>query len=351
MQKITIVTDAWHPQINGVVRSIENTVSELSAMGIEVSLITPQMFRNIPCPTYPEIRLAVGRPGKVAEMLTRQEPTFVHIATEGPLGLAARRWCKKHGKPFSSSYHTRFPEYISARWPVSEKLLYSFMRRFHNAGNACMVATGSLERELDERGFKNLKRWSRGIDTQLFQPREKRPNPFGLPRPVFMTVSRVAVEKNLPAFLELELPGSKVVVGDGPARADLERKYPDVHFTGMKTGNDLAEAYAQADVFVFPSKTDTFGNTILEALASGVPVAAYPVMGPIDILGGHPQAGCLNNDLQAAALAALQCSSEAARALAETYTWRAAAIQFWENAVSANDNMAGTPRGRGANQH
>lgn len=337
MQKITIVTDAWHPQVNGVVRSIENTIRELHAMGIGTELITPQMFRNIPCPTYPEIRLAIGLPGRVAKLLSKQEPTFVHIATEGPLGLAARRWCKKRNKPFSTSYHTRFPEYVSARLPVPESLLYSFMRRFHNAGNACMVATESLERELDQRGFQNLKRWTRGINAELFRPMEKQAAPFDLPRPIFMTVSRVAVEKNLPAFLELDLPGSKVVVGDGPARADLQERFPKVHFTGMKTGEDLAAAYAQADVFVFSSKTDTFGNTILEALASGVPVAAYPVMGPADILGGFPQAGNLNEDLRRAALNALECSGKAARALAESYTWQAAANQFWQNAVQANE--------------
>lgn len=339
MKKITIVTDAWRPQINGVVRSIEYTIAELEHMGIEVALITPQMFTNIPCPTYPEIRLALAKPGSIGALLVKQEPTYVHIATEGPLGLTARNWCLRHGKPFSTSYHTRFPEYVSARWPVPESLLYAYVRRFHNAGNICMVATESLERELAEKGFRNLHRWSRGIDARLFRPMEREETPFGLPRPIFMTVGRVAVEKNLPAFLDLDLPGSKVVVGDGPAREELQLRYPEVHFTGFRTGEALAATYAQADVFVFPSKTDTFGNTILEALASGVPVAAYPVTGPGDILKGHETAGIVNDDLARAAIDALGCSRLAARALAETYSWQAATEQFWRNAVMANGQV------------
>lgn len=340
MKKITIVTDAWRPQINGVVRSIEYTVAELKRMGIEVALITPQMFTNIPCPTYPEIRLALAIPGQIGQLLKQQEPTYIHIATEGPLGLTARNWCLRNGKPFSTSYHTRFPEYVSARWPVPESLLYAYVRRFHNAGNVCMVATESLEVELAEKGFNNLHRWSRGIDARLFRPMAQLETPFGLPRPIFMTVGRIAVEKNLPAFLDLDLPGSKVVVGDGPAREELQARYPKVHFTGFRTGEALAETYAQADVFVFPSKTDTFGNTILEALASGVPVAAYPVTGPGDILRGQGEAGIVDEDLQKAAMAALGCSRDAARKLAETYSWQAATEQFWMNAVRANETVA-----------
>ncbi len=336
MKKIAIVTDAWRPQINGVVRSIENTVEELRRMGIEVTLITPQMFSSIPCPTYPEIRLALATPGQVGQMLAQEQRSFVHIATEGPLGLSARGWCMRNGKPFSTSYHTRFPEYVSARWPIPESLLYGYVRRFHNAGNVCMVATESLEQELSAKGFQNLRRWSRGIDARLFRPMTKLETPFGLPRPIFMTVGRVAVEKNLPAFLDLDLPGSKVVVGDGPAREELQARYPHVHFTGFRTGEALAEAYGQADVFVFPSKTDTFGNTILEAMASGIPVAAHPVTGPGDILKNHEDAGALDDDLRAACLRALQCSPAAARALAESYSWRAATEQFWANVELAN---------------
>lgn len=331
MKKITVVTDAWLPQINGVVRSIQNTNRELERMGIEVAMVTPQTFRNVPCPTYPEIRLSVATYWQVARAIQAAAPDAVHIATEGPLGILARRWCLKNNVSFSTSYHTRFPEYVAARFPVPIHWMQAFVRWFHNAGNGCMVATASLERELARLGLRNLLRWSRGIDQSLFSPRPLEDLPFGLPRPIFLTVGRVSVEKNLPAFLDLNLPGSKVVVGDGPARVDLQRRYPDVLFTGLKTGRDLANAYAQADVFVFPSRTDTFGNTILEALASGVPVAAYPVTGPIDIIEPGSHAGALHEDLQQACLAALQCSREDARALARKFTWEAASRQFLDN--------------------
>jgi glycosyltransferase involved in cell wall biosynthesis len=334
--KITLVTDAWHPQVNGVVRSVENTNRELETMGIDVSMITPAHFASVPCPTYPEIRLSLARRRKVARLIEEQQPACVHIVTEGPLGLAARSWCIRNEVPFTTSYHTRFPEYVAARFPVPTSLLYRYVRWFHNAGTGCMVATESLETELAQKGLNNLLRWSRGIDATLFRPRPKVERPFDLPRPIFMTVGRVSVEKNLPAFLALDLPGSKVVVGDGPARKKLEAQFPDALFTGVKFGAELAEAYAQADVFVFPSKTDTFGNTILEALASGVPVAAYPVTGPIDILGRDPDAGALNNDLHLAAMAALDCSPDAALALGRTFTWEAATEQFWNNVLIAN---------------
>ncbi|MBB3945559.1 glycosyltransferase involved in cell wall biosynthesis [Rhizobium skierniewicense] len=338
MTRITIVTDAWHPQVNGVVRSIENTNAELERIGVVVCMVTPQSFHSVPCPTYPEIRLSVAGYRRVSREIEKGQPSYVHIATEGPLGFMARRWCIKHGMRFSTSYHTRFPEYVAARFPIPESWLYAFVRWFHNGGSTCMVATPSLQKELDTRGVKNLKRWSRGIDSRLFHPREKTERPFDLPRPIFMTVGRVAVEKNLPEFLDLDLPGSKIVVGDGPARAELQNKYPNVLFTGVKTGEDLARAYAEADVFVFPSKTDTFGNTILEALASGVPVAAFPVMGPIDILGDHPNASALNTDLRQACLRALDCSPEAARALSNTYSWEKASRQFLDNVTSAANN-------------
>lgn len=337
MHRITIVTDAWHPQVNGVVRSIENTILHLSDLGADVRLITPSGFRSIPCPTYPEIRLSLASYRRVAEALERCRPSFVHIATEGPLGLMARRWCLKNGKPFTTCYHTRFPEYVAARFPLPLPLLYRFVRWFHNAGAACMVATESLERELAEQGLKRLVRWSRGIDTARFRPRPKSAEPLGLKRPLFVTIGRVAREKNLPAFLDLDLPGSKLVVGDGPDLAALRARYPHVHFTGVKHGDELAALFAEADVFVFPSKTDTFGNTILEALASGVPVAAHPVTGPIDILKDHPEAGALSEDLRAACLAALDCRPEAARALALDYSWEAASRQFLDNILEAND--------------
>lgn len=334
--KITIVTDAWHPQVNGVVRSIDETNRELEALGMDVTMLTPELFRSIPCPTYREIRLSLARFGKVAKLLEAAQPSFVHIATEGPIGFQARRWCIKKNMPFTTSYHTRFPEYVAERFPIPQKWLYGFIRRFHNAGSGCMVATKSMRQELSSRGITNLMGWSRGVDTTLFRPMPLEPSPLGLKRPIFLTVGRVSVEKNLPVFLDLALPGSKIVVGDGPARAGLEKTYPGVVFTGMKFGEELARLYAQADVFVFPSRTDTFGNTILESLASGVPVAAFPVTGPVDIIANHRDAGILDEDLARGAIAALDCSRTAARALAETFTWKAATRQFLDNIITAS---------------
>ena len=348
-ERLVIVTDAWHPQVNGVVRSIENTNRELAKMGVEVSMVTPERFASIPCPTYPEIRLSIAWYSRVAREIEKHKPSYVHIATEGPLGLTARRWCLRKRMPFSTSYHTRFPEYVSARLPIPESWLYAFVRWFHNGGAGCMVATPSLARELSAKGIKNLMPWSRGIDATQFHPMPQEEKPFGLPRPIFITVGRVALEKNLPAFLDLDLPGSKVVVGDGPARAELEERYPDVHFTGVKFGEDLAKAYAQADVFVFPSLTDTFGNTILEALASGVPVAAYPVTGPLDIIGEESLVGALDENLQVACLAALSGSREKARELATQYSWEAATLQFINNIRAANGVI--TPKWKKAWQY
>ncbi|AHG46381.1 GDP-mannose-dependent alpha-mannosyltransferase [Rhizobium leguminosarum bv. trifolii CB782] len=335
-ERLVIVTDAWHPQVNGVVRSIENTNRQLATMGVEVSMVTPERFNSIPCPTYPEIRLTIAGYRRIAREIEKHNPSYVHIATEGPLGLTARRWCLKNRMPFSTSYHTRFPEYVAARLPIPKSWLYSFVRWFHNGGAGCMVATPSLARELSEKGIRNLMPWSRGIDATQFRPMALEEKPFGLQRPIFMTVGRVALEKNLPAFLDLDLPGSKVVVGDGPARAELEKQYPQVFFAGVKFGEELAQAYAQADVFVFPSLTDTFGNTILEALASGVPVAAYPVTGPLDIIGEDSEVGALDMDLRAACLAALSASRQKAHALAMQYSWEAATLQFINNIRAAN---------------
>jgi glycosyltransferase involved in cell wall biosynthesis len=342
-ERLLIVTDAWHPQVNGVVRSIENTNRELAKLGVDVHMITPEGFASIPCPTYPDIRLSITSYRRVAAEIEKILPSYVHIATEGPLGLTARRWCLKNRRPFSTSYHTRFPEYVAARLPIPKSWLYSFVKWFHNAGSGCMVATPSLAAELTAKGMRNLMPWSRGIDATLFHPQPLEDNPLGLQRPIFMTVGRVALEKNLPAFLDLDLPGTKVVVGDGPARAELQKLYPNVLFTGPKFGEELARIYAQADVFVFPSKTDTFGNTILEALASGVPVAAYPVTGPADILGGHATAGALNEDLAEACLAARSCSRDDARALAVTYSWEAATSDFIDNVRIANHRIRPRP--------
>ncbi|ODN71445.1 glycosyltransferase family 4 protein [Methylobrevis pamukkalensis] len=340
MTRITIVTDAWHPQVNGVVRSIERTNAELERMGVTVTMLTPLAFRTIPCPTYPEIRLSLTLPGRFAREIAKGQPSYVHIATEGPLGIYACRWCRKTGTPYTTSYHTRFPEYVSARLPIPQSWLYALMRRFHNSSEGCMVATDSLARDLRARGFRNLMRWSRGIDAELFRPRPD--SILDLPRPIFMNVGRVSVEKNLAAFLDLDLPGTKVVVGDGPMLEAMRRRYPDVVFTGAKFGEELARHYAAADVFVFPSRTDTFGNVLLEALASGLPVAAFPVMGPADIIGDHP-VGVLDEDLRKAALGALGVSREACRRHALTYSWAASARQFLTNIRLANGEDVGQP--------
>ncbi len=329
-----MVTDAWHPQINGVVRSLERTASELRKIGLRVEFLTPQDFRTLPCPTYPEIRLSLAHRGMVRRRIEALNCEHLHIATEGPLGLMAASIARRDDRPFTTSYHTRFPEYVSARLPIPLSWSYSWLRRFHNAGQGCMVATGTLETDLRTRGFKHLQRWSRGVDEALFQPYEGSALPADLPRPIFMNVGRVAVEKNIEAFLDLDLPGSKVVVGDGPQLDSLKRKYPDVYFTGAKVGEDLARLYASADVFVFPSKTDTFGNVLLEALACGVPVAAYPVMGPLDVIG-ETGAGVLSEDLRQACLDALDIPSDHCRKVALNYTWAASARQFLANAEEA----------------
>ncbi|WP_333822717.1 glycosyltransferase family 4 protein [Pinisolibacter sp.] len=335
MKRLLVVTDAWRPQINGVVRSLERLAEELEKLDLTVEFLTPQLFPTLPMPTYPEIRLSLTHGWEIRRRIEKAAPDYIHIATEGPLGMMARRAALDIRRPgYTTSYHTRFPEYVSARLPVPESWTYAALRRFHNAGLACMVATETLEQDLAARGFRNLVRWSRGVDTTLFHPREV--HVYDLPRPIFLNVGRVAVEKNLEAFLRLDLPGSKVVVGDGPQLAELKRKYPTVHFLGSKTGEDLAAAYADADVFVFPSLTDTFGNVVVEALASGLPVAAFPVMGPIDIVGGT-RAGALSNDLREACLAALALRREDAIDLAYRFDWAVSTRQFRANIEEAQE--------------
>ncbi len=329
MKTLLIVTDAWRPQINGVVRSLERLAEELTRFEIRAEFLTPQSFRTVPCPSYPEIRLVLTHGWAVRRRIEEIAPDYVHIATEGPLGWMARRAVLDVRTPgFTTSYHTRFPEYVASRLPIPPKWLYALLRRFHNAGLACMVATETLRHDLDERGFTGLVPWSRGVDTALFHPRDDVGDVYAdLPRPILLNVGRVAVEKNLEAFLALDLPGSKVVIGDGPQTAELMRRFPQAHFLGPKVGEDLARHYAAADVFVFPSLTDTFGNVIVEALASGLPVAAFPVMGPIDILGGT-DAGVLSRDLRAAVLGALEIDRRRAVDLAAQFTWDASARQF-----------------------
>lgn len=324
--RVLVVTDAWRPQVNGVVRSLEAIAREAPALGAEFCFCTPEGFPTIGLPSYREIRLALATPGAVARRIEAAGADCVHIATEGPLGLAARRFCLSRGMAFTTSYHTRFPEYLHARTRLPLGWSYAALRAFHNAGAGVMVSTPRLARELKARGFHRPMIWSRGVDHELFRPR---PAILDLPRPIFLYAGRLAVEKNLEAFLSLDLPGSKVVVGDGPARASLAARYRGAHFLGMQMGEALAAIYASADVFVFPSRTDTFGIVLLEAMASGLPVAAFPAPGPLDVVPSD--AGVLSNDLRAACLGALDISREAARAQALRFTWAASARQFLDN--------------------
>lgn len=329
MTKLLIATDAWSPQINGVVRSLENIAAHAASFDVEVRFLTPSDFWTLPLPGYGEIRLALPNRRKIAASIDDFAPDFVHIATEGPLGLAARRVCLREGRPFTTSYHTRFPEYLAARLPVPIRLTYAALRRFHNAAAGTMVSSPSLEGVLAGHGFRNLMRWSRGVDETLFRPRAENVL-AALPRPIFLFVGRIAVEKNIEAFLKLDLPGSKVVVGIGPLQARLAAAYPDAHFLGALCGEALARTYSSADVFVFPSLTDTFGIVLLEALASGVPVAAFPVTGPLDVIGDSG-AGILAHDLQQAALGALNISREHCRKYAANFSWKESAGQFFDN--------------------
>ncbi len=332
LNRILIVSDAWMPQVNGVVRTLRTVAAEMRAMGKDVEVVGPDRFRTMPMPSYPEIPLALFPSKRLARIIEEFQPDALHIATEGPLGMAARAYAKRKKIAFTTAFHTRFAEYLKARTGIPEFLSYAWLRHFHGAGAAVMVATQSLREELSARGFKHVRPWSRGVDLAAFQPEPK--ENWDLPRPIFAYVGRVAVEKNLRAFLELDLPGSKLVVGDGPQRKALEAACPAAHFAGARFGADLARAYAGADVFVFPSRTDTFGLVVLEALASGLPVAAYPVTGPKDILGESPvPVGALDEDLREACLRALDIDRRACRPFAETYSWRACAERFVDNLV------------------
>ncbi len=331
-QRIAIVTDAWKPQVNGVVRTLGTVADELRRMGHAVEVIGPDRFRTVPMPTYPDIALAVLPQRKLVRTIEDVRANSLHIATEGPLGMAARRWAHGQGLRFTTSFHTRFPEYIRARTGLPTGLVYAWMRRFHNAGEATLVATASLREELIGRGFQRIQDWSRGVDLALFKPEPR--EEWDLPRPVFITIGRVAVEKNIGAFLDLDLPGSKVVVGGGPQLQELRKAYPAVRFTGPRFGEALARCYAGADVFVFPSLTDTFGLVILEALACGTPVAAFPVTGPKDVLAGAEGViGAVDTNLRRAALAALDADRAACRRHVERFSWRACAELFLSHLV------------------
>jgi glycosyltransferase involved in cell wall biosynthesis len=329
--RILLATDAWEPQVNGVVRTLTRTVSECRAMGHEVEVISPDQFKTLPLPTYPEIRLALGAYEPMQERFKAFEPEAIHIATEGPVGLAARRLCLEWKLPFTTSYHTRFPEYVAARLPVPSAAGYAYMRWFHSPSGRVMVATPTMRDELDRKGFRNLSPWTRGVDTELFRPGLPVPELLaGVERPIFLNVGRIAVEKNIEAFLALDLPGTKVVVGDGPQREALAAQYPKTVFAGGQYGEALAAYFAAADVFVFPSLTDTFGLVILEAMAAGTPVAGYPVPGPVDIVPGSG-AGVVDKDLRKACLACLDLDRKTVRAYAERFSWRAAAEEFITN--------------------
>lgn len=335
--RITLVTDAWEPQMNGVVRTLSRVVQECREMGHEVDVISPaDGFKTIPLPTYNEIELALGARDQIAKRITDFEPDAIHIATEGTLGMTARSICLKWGWPFTTSYHTKFPEYVNARFPfVPHKAGYAFMRWFHNAGDRLMVATPSMREELEKRGFTHIVAWARGVDTEMFHPSKRAATDedsvyAGLQRPVIVNVGRVAVEKNLEAFLKLDLPGTKVIVGHGPQLEELQEHYPDVVFTGSKFGEELARYFADADAFVFPSWTDTFGLVILESMAAGTPVAAFPAHGPKDIIPGS-NAGSVSEDLQQAVMDCLDLDREVVRAYAEQFSWRRCAEDFVSN--------------------
>lgn len=330
VRTVAIVTDAWRPQVNGVVNTLQHTRDNLGRFGCRVAMLTPADYRTIPCPTYPEIRLSLRPAGRLGRQLGELQPDHIHIATEGPLGLAARRYCVRNGLGFTTSYHTQFPEYIRKRMPVPLGVSYAFVRRFHQAAVRTMVATAGQEALLRKWKFRNIVRWSRGVDTDIFTPHER--EPLDLPRPLFTYAGRVAVEKNLQAFLALDLPGSKCVIGDGPDLERLKQRWPEVMFAGYRFGRELARYVASADVFVFPSLTDTFGLVMLEALACGVPVAAFPVTGPVDVVK-HGETGILDQDLRKAALAALGLDRARCRQEALRHTWQAASRQFLANLV------------------
>ncbi|MCB2067514.1 MAG: glycosyltransferase family 1 protein [Erythrobacter sp.] len=325
--RIAIVTDAWHPQVNGVVRTLTEVVSEMRGCGHLVEVISPDQFRSLPAPSYPEIRLALASAGKLGRRLARFAPDTIHIATEGPLGWAARRHCLRRNLPFTTAYHTQFPDYMARRTGLPASLFWPFIRRFHAPAARTMVATATISQQLREQGVGPLHHWSRGVDMATFHPDHPPPDLFfQLPRPIQLYVGRVAVEKNIEAFLGNSHPGSKVVVGQGPALARLRGQFPEAHFLGARSGEELAACYAAADVFVFPSRTDTFGLVMIEALACGTPVAAYPVPGPLDVL--DPDSGAMAERLEEAIAAALRLDRAQCHRVGRGFSWSASARQF-----------------------
>lgn len=339
---IAIVTDAWHPQTNGVVRTLAATGETLRGWGHEVAVISPDLFASLPCPTYPEIRLALTWPGEVGQRLRALGPDAVHIATEGPLGLAARNYCLRRGVPFTTAYHTQFPEYVARRTGLPARWFWHYIRWFHRPARRVMVATESIRAELRAQGLSNLHHWGRGVDLACFSPDAPPPPEFaGIEGPILLYVGRVAVEKNIEAFLDCDYPGTKVVVGDGPALAALQARYREAHFLGAKRGRELAGCYAGADVFVFPSRTDTFGLVMIEALACGTPVAGFPVAGPRDIV--TQETGALSERLERAIDAARYCDRAACAAHGASYSWEAASAQFLEGLAALETGAGPAP--------
>jgi glycosyltransferase involved in cell wall biosynthesis len=339
--RIAIATDAWFPQVNGVVRTLAATVAELDRRGYEVELVTPERFFTVPMPGYSAIRLALAPRFAVRRMLDAFVPDIVHISTEGPIGWAARGWCLSRGVPYTSAFHTRFPDYAAVRTGISAEHFWPIMKRFHAQSRAVLVATPSLEQELKSRGFGQTRPWSRGIDQWVFRPGgEEHPVMAALPRPILLNVGRVAAEKNIEAFLSAEAPGTKVIVGDGPALAELQARFPDAVFLGALSGEELAAAYRSADCFVFPSRTDTFGLVVIEALSCGLPVAAYPVAGPADILGTDETIGGLDENLSMAIDKALAADRKAAAAYGKQFSWERATDQFLDALGSAVPDVA-----------
>jgi glycosyltransferase involved in cell wall biosynthesis len=334
--RIIIVSDAWFPLTNGVVTTLAQTAAWLSRFGYEVRMVTPRDFRTFECPTYPEIRIAAFPYRTMARRIAAFKPQALHIATEGPLGWAARRYCISHGLRFTTSYHTQFPQYLRSRYPIPLWLSYRALRWFHDAGERCMVSTASVSAQLAARGFKSLARWQRGVDTQLFRPRRK--DFLDLPRPIAAYVGRLAVEKNVDAFLRMPWAGSKLVIGDGPERARLQSQFPAAHFAGFRFGEDLAHHLAAADIMVFPSLTDTFGLVNLEAMACGIPVAAYPVTGPVDVIEDGIT-GALDTDLARAAQRALEIDPATCREHALRWGWDAGTHQFESNLVECQPQL------------
>lgn len=329
--KITIATDAWDPQTNGVVTTLKATIGQLGQLGHEVRVISPQGLASIPAPSYPEIRLALAPGFHIAREIRAFRPHAIHIATEGPIGNSMRRYCRRHKLPFTTSYHTRYPEYLNARWPIPISVSYAWLRRFHGAAARTFVSSNSLRTELSSRGFHQLHKWQRGVNLGVFRPlNDQLPAELAnVPRPIMAYMGRVAIEKNIDAFLRLDLPGTKLIIGNGPARAALAERHPDAMFVGFRFGDELAAMLSAADVFVFPSLTDTFGLAMIEALACGVPVAAFPVPGPVDVIEPGVT-GVLNDDLAAAIRSALLLNRQVCAERAKAFTWEAATEQFLE---------------------